>query len=373
VHRARSDETDRMRLVVLGVVIATMALAAPAFGAGTASRTATSAVFTGTAGDDDVTISIDEFYVVFTGAGIQPGSGCEYNPQGDLVRCDKNGLTGVVVNLGDGDDTAINTTGLTSSFVGGAGDDQLGAGVGDRPDDVQGGTGFDVVRYDTSHLNLRVTLDDQPNDGAAGAGANVHGDVENITAGFGNDRLEGDGGNNRLEGGAGSDTLIGYDGADALIGGDGDDTTFSADGVADTVDCGPGNDLVRADARDSQIDCEGVPASKGPTPVVGAKIAASFRKGARTVATQLVVTRAPAPAKIRISCSGGKRRGCPFKVKSITARGPTTSLTRFVKRAKLRPRVVLEVRVTRTGAIGRVFRFTMRKNKVPRRTTFLRR
>ena len=350
-----------------------LALASPALAAGTASRSSTSAVFTGSAGNDDVTISVDEFYVVFTGAGIKPGSGCEYNPQGDLVRCDKTGLTGVVLTLGDGDDKAINATGLTASFFGGAGDDQMGAGAGDHPDDVRGGAGFDVVRYDTSQLNLKVTLDDEPNDGAVGAGANIHGDVENITAGSGDDRLEGDGGNNRLEGGPGSDTLVGYDGADALIGGDGDDTTFSADGVPDTVDCGPGNDLVRADARDSQIDCEGVPASKGPTPVVGARIAASFRTGARTVVTQLVVTRAPAPAKIRIACAGGKRKGCPFKAKTLSARGATTSLTRLVKRAKLRPRAVLEVRVTRAGAIGRLFRFTMRKNKTPRmRALYLR-
>ena len=34
---------------------------------------------------------------------------------------------------------------------------------------------------------------------------------------------------------------------------------------------------------------------------------------------------------------------------------------------------MLEIRVTRDGAIGRVFRFTMRRNKTPIRTTFLRR
>jgi hypothetical protein len=359
----------RLGVPLLGLAVAMLVLAAPAFGAGTVSRSGASAIFTGTAGADGVTISIDEFYVVFTGTAIKPGSGCEYNPQGDLVRCDKAGITGVVVNLGDGDDRLVNATGLTGTFDGGAGDDELGAGAGATPDDIRGGSGIDVVRYDTSKLNLKITLDDEPNDGAAGGGANVHGDVENVTAGSGNDRLEGDGGNNRLEGGPGSDTLIGYDGADALIGGDGDDTTFAVDGVADTVDCGAGNDLVSADSRDAQIDCEGVPAVKGPTPLVGAKIAASFKTGARTVVTQLVVTRAPAPAKIRVTCSGGKRKGCKFKAKSVAAHGATTSLTKLFKRAKLKPRVVVQVRVTRSGAIGRVFTFTMRKKKTPRLVT----
>jgi hypothetical protein len=360
------------RRVILGVTIAMLALTSPAFGAGIAWRTATSAVFTGSPGNDHVVVSIDEFYVSFSGPGIKPGEGCEYNPQGDLVRCDKNGITGVLVTLGNGDDEATNATGLTSTFNGGGGDDQLGAGRGDLPDDVRGGAGIDVVRYDTA-LSLNITLDDEPNDGAPGAGGNVHGDVENITAGSGNDRLAGDGGNNRLEGGPGSDTLTGNDGQDALVGDAGDDTIFAADGFADTVVCGDGKDLTRSDPRDTEVDCEGTPAAKGPTPVVGAKIATSFKTGPRTVVTQLVVTRAPAPAKIRLTCKGGKRRGCPFKAKNLAARGATTSLTKFVKRAKLRPRAVLEVRVTRAGAIGRLFRFTMRKNKTPKmRALYLR-
>ena len=64
-----------------------------------------------------------------------------------------------------------------------------------------------------------------------------------------------------------------------------------------------------------------------------------------------------------MSCTR-KANGCPFKSKKGGA-----SLAKLFKRAKLKPGAVLEVRVTQPGAIGKVFRFTIRKKKAPKQQT----
>lgn len=66
----------------------------------------------------------------------------------------------------------------------------------------------------------------------------------------GNDRLEGRGGGDVLVGGGGADTLIGGPGDDRVHGGDSPDAIWVRDGRRDTVDCGPGIDVVDADRRD---------------------------------------------------------------------------------------------------------------------------
>jgi hypothetical protein len=121
---------------------------------------------------------------------------------------------------GDGNDT-IN---------GGGGDDVIVAGGGGA-DDVQGGTGVDLVLYTGGDVN--VSLDDIANDGAAGEGDNVHGDVDGIASDVGND------------------TLRGGPLANLFSSGDGDDSINALNGISDTViDCGVGGDVVYADAGD---------------------------------------------------------------------------------------------------------------------------
>ncbi len=92
----------------------------------------------------------------------------------------------------------------------------------------------------------------------------------------GDDCLSGGSGDDLLDGGAGNDVLLGGDGRDALVGGSGhdtisggagrdmvsagagDDTINAADDVAETIDCGPGRDRVRADLDDRLKHCERV-------------------------------------------------------------------------------------------------------------------
>ncbi len=101
-----------------------------------------------------------------------------------------------------------------------------------------------------------------------------------------------------------------------------------------------------------------------PFPIV--RIAGSSNsKGARV--TTLSV-QAPGGSRIEVRCRG---RGCPIKVLKRTAAssaaGPVAVTFRSFKR-RLPPGVTLEIRVTRTGEIGKYTRFSVRRRKLPLRT-----
>ena len=212
--------------------------------------------------------------------GGEAGPGCSKDFL-DLfapVKCARKDITKIVVNLNAGDDQLVDQTDLPIEADGGDGRDQLliiftgvknnslSGGAGDdsvRPgrgaDDIHGGPGADSVAYIDAPTGVTVTLDDQPNDGGAGEGDNVHSDVENAGGGPGDDHLEGTDGANRLDGGlGGADVLDGGGGADILIGFAGDDTIRAEDGAVDTVDCGEGTDTIQADPNDSLTACESV-------------------------------------------------------------------------------------------------------------------
>jgi Ca2+-binding RTX toxin-like protein len=92
--------------------------------------------------------------------------------------------------------------------------------------------------------------------------------------------LSGGDGNDSLEGGSGSDTLRGNQGIDTLSGGAGDDFVDVRGDRGDIVNCGEGDDTVRADGADLVAsDCETVdrggapespPSASGPSPTAGA-------------------------------------------------------------------------------------------------------
>ena len=69
-----------------------------------------------------------------------------------------------------------------------------------------------------------------------------------VVYGYGSDDIiYGDKGNDVLMGHEGSDKIFGGDGIDQISGGPGDDVIYqSHDGYTDLIDCGPGNDEVRA-------------------------------------------------------------------------------------------------------------------------------
>ncbi len=214
------------------------------------------------------------------------------------------------MNLLDGNDTvtvpsdfapAITADGADGldNLTGGEGDDTLDGGAGDDSftpaggaDDVVGGGGLDFVSLSAPPTNRNVTLfDNLANDGE---GDNIHSDVESVSSDTGNDVIVGtddgnnlaaNGGNDNIDGRGGDDVVFGGDGNDTLEGGTGDDLLFgddprtdpalsgndtinARDGELDTIDCGPGIDVVNADDNEASIDANCETINRPPPPVV---------------------------------------------------------------------------------------------------------
>ncbi|WP_159998891.1 calcium-binding protein [Roseomonas sp. 18066] len=147
---------------------------------------------------------------------------------------------------GSGDDALLG--GANRDFLtGGLGDDTLVGGSGE--DRLDGGEGSDTASYRDATA-VRVDLAD-PSLNTGEAAGDVFISIENLTGGYGNDRLYGDGAANRLDGGSGTNILMGRGGDDILVsrgwgdqlsGGDGDDLLIL--GGAGVYDGGDGVDTL---------------------------------------------------------------------------------------------------------------------------------
>ena len=140
----------------------------------------------------------------------------------------------------------------SDSVIGGDGSTVIYPGPG--ADDVWGGGGRDSVGFFypgvSPYADLTASLDNLPNDGVAGEEDNIHGDVEDVFGGYGNDVLAGNWRDNLLRADQGDDTITGGAGKDHLYGDGGDDTIYAVDGEADYVSCDRGNDTATVDAVD---------------------------------------------------------------------------------------------------------------------------
>lgn len=223
--------------------------------------------------------------------------------------------------LGEGGDDVLQTCGGGSKqLIGGPGDDFLSGNVGSGRVDLVGGDGQDegflFAQSMSAWVGVSVSLDDQPNDGAAGGTSNMRSDVEDILTAGGSDTITASPGPNTIRsdvssngygfGAAlppGNDTIDPGGGADHVYAGGGDDTIMARDEAADAVNCGsnfaspfaPGlppvdSDTVTADAVDTFVSCENVltPGDATPpdvrSPVVKIKAplsitARAFRRG----------------------------------------------------------------------------------------------
>jgi len=85
-------------------------------------------------------------------------------------------------------------------------------------------------------------------------------------------------------------------------------------------------------------------------------------KRSGTVLNRVVAKSVPLVATVLVSCRG---RGCPFTSKKVRHRHQTVNMTRLFRHRRLRPRTVVEVRITARDRIGKVSRLTIRKAKPP--------
>jgi hypothetical protein len=93
---------------------------------------------------------------------------------------------------------------------------------------------------------------------------------------------------------------------------------------------------------------------------------AAAKLGRFTLLTQLAVARPPMGARVRVTCRGGgcKKRKVTVRVKRRTSR---VKLARYFRNARLAPRTVVRVRVTKAGMYGKETRLTMRRGAAPKR------
>jgi Ca2+-binding RTX toxin-like protein len=138
------------------------------------------------------------------------------------------------------------------ALAGGPGDDLLTPGAGPEPgfsdnDTLNGSGGVDRVSYEQRMLRVAVSLDNLSNDGGAGEGDNVAGDIERLTGGRAGDVLVGSPAGDEIDGSGGPDTVQGAGGPDTLDGG-------AADAESDNVDGGDGDDHVSGNAGDDLVD-----------------------------------------------------------------------------------------------------------------------
>ena len=241
-------------------------------------------------------------------------------------------------------------------LLGGAGDDELDGGPG--ADGISGGPDRDSVSY--AGAPVTVTLDGVANDGAAGEGDNIAGDVEDVFGSDGPDKLAGSGAENTLDGNAGDDTITGGSGSDGLFGGDGDDRITSRDGSVDRVDCGPGIDVAIVDARDSVRDCEEVGRNAVTENFQLAKVLPFAGPRVRTLRLANVAT----GSRVSLACISGCRPRSPrtrriLRRKSVTSSGASRIVLIRLKRSPLAAGATFEIGVKAKRARARCRRFRL--------------
>ncbi|MEM7765982.1 MAG: calcium-binding protein [Pseudomonadota bacterium] len=145
------------------------------------------------------------------------------------------------------DEANVLTAGAGDDYLDGlGGDDVLSGGEGE--DRMVGGEGVDTVSYADADGRVVVRLRDQTADGSIATGDTLSGfenattgsgndaligsDVANVlTAGAGNDYLDGLAGDDVIDGGAGNDRMVGGAGADTFVISQGADTIFDFSAV----------------------------------------------------------------------------------------------------------------------------------------------
>jgi hypothetical protein len=105
-----------------------------------------------------------------------------------------------------------------------------------------------------------------------------------------------------------------------------------------------------------------VPAPPPPAPI-DAGVTWNFFAASRWTRNETLTVRDTTPGTVvQLTCRG---RHCPIKKRTVAFKGVHANVHRALGRKHLHPGNVLELRVTRDGTIGKVFRFKVRRNRPP--------
>ncbi|MBN1527793.1 MAG: PD40 domain-containing protein [Thermoleophilaceae bacterium] len=141
------------------------------------------------------------------------------------------------------------------------------------------------------------------------------------------------------------------------------------DGVPASSDCNDGDPGIRPGAEDKpgdriDQDCSGRDAR---WPLLKRKVGAALstsRTGGYTLVASLVVKPVRKGDVLRLTCRG---RGCRRRAVTVRVKKSRSSLSllRYVRGARLRKKAIVQLRVTRRGALGRVTTWKIRAPKRP--------
>jgi Ca2+-binding RTX toxin-like protein len=178
------------------------------------------------------------------------------NPQcrridAQTAACPGGAVQRLTIQLGPGHDVFTSRTALDTLVIGFGGDDVYVGAAHNLRNRVEfiGRDGTDAAMYLSSTTGVRVTKDEQANDGRPGFDFdNIRGDVEKLVGSPHNDVLTGSNSSapEYLDGNMGDDVLKGLGGPDVFL------TQFQADG-ADQITGGPGVDTVDYSGRTRPI------------------------------------------------------------------------------------------------------------------------
>ncbi|MEP3888887.1 MAG: calcium-binding protein [Hellea sp.] len=222
----------------------------------------------------DAAVSVDLGFNTASGGHADGDSISNFeNLIGSDFDDDLTGTSGAnVLDGGDGNDT-INSGNGNDTMNGGAGDDLLegsnGVNVynGDAGDDTlqilgftagntfDGGADNDTFSFETFGSDYIANLNTGVYDRVATGQASTLANIENITAGAGDDILTGNGQDNILIGGSGNDTINALTGTNTVDAGSGNDTVIFQSGanLLGSYDGGSGTDTFDAGAGWSNL------------------------------------------------------------------------------------------------------------------------
>jgi hypothetical protein len=147
----------------------------------------------------------------------------------------------------------------------------------------------------------------------------------------------------------------------------GDNTKIDADGdgfssPADCNDASAAQSPAKPEIYGNKVDED---CNKKADPLVAftSRVLAAFRNRGGLQLTSFSILNPPPGANITITCSGGKKKGCPFATNSsvVPSGSRQLKLLSKMKKAKLKAGAVLEVRILRKDAIGRVSQYKIPK------------
>src|SRR5436190_2202205 len=129
--------------------------------------------------------------------------------------------------------------------------------------------------------------------------------------------------------------------------------------------CIPGGPEIVGNKVDENCDGFSAPFDK-----IDASVRYAFRFTTRvTTVSSLNLSKITKGAKLKVSCSGGKRKGCPFKSKKVKVKKGRAKLAKIFKRkhrtAKLRKGAKITVSLTKSGLISKVYVFKVKRAKLP--------